>query len=223
MSSPNELAVITSPNTWTELRVLYESGKYPNLSVLYEQTRNKFPDMPDMILLQKRCLAEGWDKERFQEMQTEIKRRNTVELYAALGMDEEKQAQYRIDCVKAVDGLKGVIGQLYDLLYDLEPNSKQYTETLAKIKVLTDSMVRGMNTSLSALQDISKLTGDYAPVSTKENSHTHKSGDKTKPIEDMTEEEIIQDLKRMQAAGIDLSDIEQLNFNTGSEKQGNEP
>lgn len=219
-----QVIVITSPNTWIELRVLYESGKYPNLNALYENTKDKFPDMPDLCMLRHRCAKENWDKERFQEIKTEIKRRNLIELYASLGMDEEEQARYRIECVKVVDGMKDIINKLYFTLNDLDPGSKEYNLALSKIKVLTDTMLKGMNTSLTALQDISKLIGDYAPVSTKEvKSHTYRSGDKDKGIEDMTEEEIIQDLKRMQAAGIDLSEIDELKINTDERKQGNEP
>lgn len=219
-----DVILFTSPQTWTELRVLYESGKYPNLKVLYEQTKDKFADMPDLWFLERRCSQEGWDKERFQEIKTEIKRRNLVELYAALGMGEEEQARYRIDCVKVVDQMKDIINQLYGSLQELDPNSKNYNLVLSKIKVLTDTMLKGMNTSLTALQDISKLTGDYAPVSTKEvKAHTYKTGDRDKSIEDMSEEEIIQDLKRMQAAGINLTDIEELKIDTDERKGPNEP
>lgn len=220
----NKLAVITSPNTWVELRVLYESGKYPNLKVLHEKTKDKFNDMPDLYSLEFRCAEENWNKERFQEMRVEIKRRNLVELYASLGMDEEEQARYRIECVKVVDGMKDIINQLYATLEGLDPNSNLYIQTLSKIKVLTDTMLKGMNTSLTALQDISKLVGDYAPVSTKEiRSHTYNAGDTDKAIEDMTEEEIIQDLKRMQAAGIDLNEIEELKTSSDERKRPNEP
>jgi hypothetical protein len=204
--------------------VLYESGKYPNLDVLYEHTKCKFNDMPDLPALKRRCGEEGWDKERFQEIKTEIKRRNLIELYASLGMDEEEQARYRIECVKVVDGMKDIINKLYATLEGLDPNSSLYIQTLSKIKVLTDTMLKGMNTSLTALQDISKLIGDYAPVSTKEvKAHTYKSGNKEKEIEDMTEEEIIQDLKRMQAAGINLGEIDELKTSPDERNGTNEP
>ncbi len=219
----NKLIVVTSPNTWIELRVLYESGKYPNLNALYEKTKDKFSDMPDLYDLKRRCAEENWDKERFQEIKTEIKRRNLVELYASLGMGEVEQAQYRIECVKAVDGMRDIVKKLYEQLNCLETNSSEYVSTLSKIKVLTDTMLKGMNTSLTALQDISKLTGDYAPVSTKEvKSHTYRSKNEDKGIEDMTEEEIIQDLKRMKAAGINLNEIDELKTSSDERKQGNE-
>jgi hypothetical protein len=220
----NDIVVVTSPNTWIELRVLYESGKYPNLNVLYENTKDKFSDMPDLCTLIYRCEEEGWDKERFQEIKTEVKRRNLIELYSSLGMDEKEQARYRIECVKVVDGMKDIINKLYHTLDGLDTSSSLYVQTLSKIKVLTDTMLKGMNTSLAALQDISKLVGSYAPVSTKEiKAHSFSLGNKDKEIEDMTEEEIIQDLKRMRAAGIDLNEIETLKTPSGEGKQGNEP
>lgn len=218
------LIVVTSPNTWIELRVLYESGKYPNLKVLYEKTKDKFPDMPDLHMLTARCSYECWDKERFHEMKTEIKRRNMVELYASLGMDEEEQARYRIESVKIVDGMKDIINKLYASLDDLSPNGKEYNLALSKIKILSDTLFKGVNTSLTALQDISRLLGDYAPVSAKEaSSHGYRTGDKDKGIEDMSEEEIVQDLKRMQSAGINLSEIEELKIDTDERKGTNEP
>lgn len=218
------LVLYTSPNTWSELRVLYESGKYPNIKALYEATKDKFSDMPELGVLTMRCGKEDWDRERFQEIKTEIKRRNLAELYASLGMDEEEQARYRIESVRVVDGMKDIINKLYASLEDMDPNGKEYNLALSKIKILTDTLLKGVNTSLTALQDISKLLGDYAPVSTKEvKANTYRTGNKDKNIEDMSEEEIIQDLKRMQAAGISLMDIEDVKINTDERKQGNEP
>lgn len=220
----NNVIKFTSPATWSEIRVLYESGEYPNLKTLYEKHKGNYEDMPELYLITQRAACECWDKERYTEIKTEAKRRNMVELYAKLGMDDETQAKYRIECVKAVDEIKDVIKLLYQSLNNLDPNCKDYTQALSKIKVLSDTMFKGMNTSLAALQDISKLTGDYAPVSTKEmKGHGFKTKDGMKSIEEMTEEEILQDLKRMQRAGIDLTSIE--DFNSSSDAQGaaNEP
>lgn len=219
MSIKNKLVVFTSPVTWSQLRVLYESGEYPNLKTLHEKQHKNYSDMPDVYALSNRATKECWDKDRYTEVKTELKRRNMVELYASLGMDDREQARYRIECIKAVDKLRDNLNQLYDILADLDPGSKQHTETLGKIKVLSDTMIKGLNTSLAALQDISKLTGDYAPVATKEvKGHTYKAGSTTGAVEDMTEEEIVQDLKRMQAAGIDLNDIGALE--TSPDEQG---
>lgn len=203
---PHGLVVVTSPQTWTELRVLFESGEYRNLYDLYEREKDKYSDMPSIDALNDRCAAECWDKDRLQEAKAEVKRRNLIEMYASLGMDEEEQARYRIKCVKAIDDLKRVIGRMYRSLNGLDPNSQKFTETLGKIKVLTDTMFKGMNTSLAALQDISKLTGSYAPEK-EAKSRTYRSDDGIAEIEDMTEEEILQDLKRMRAAGISLEEV----------------
>lgn len=209
--------IFTSPDTWSQLRVLFESGSYPNLLALYDAHKDQYPDMPQMQTLRLHAEEECWDKDRFTEVKTEVRRRNMIELYAELGMDEKEQARCRIECVRAVDGVKEIIKGLYALLRGMDPESNTFNETLSKIKVLTDTMFKGMNTSLAALQDISKLTGSYAPVTTKEvKSHGYGSGDKT--IEDMTEEEIIQDIKRMQAAGIFIPEIA-----SDERKQGNEP
>lgn len=205
------LTVTTSPNTWIELRVLYESGNYPNLKALYDYAKNKFPDMPTMAQISSRCADECWDKERFTEIKTELERRSVAELLADLGMDRKEQIKYRVKCVKAADEMKGVISGLHNMLQWLDPESDKFTETLGKIKALSDTLFKGMNTSLAALQDISKLTGDYAPEKTKEiKSHSYKAGSGPTAIEDMTEEEILQDLKRMKAAGISLDEIGEL-------------
>lgn len=214
-----KLMVVTSLNTWSDLRVLFESGEYPNLDMLYDAQKKNYRDMPAMHDLKQRCAKECWEKERFQEIRTEVKRRNLVELYASLGMDDEEQARYRVECVRAVDGVKAVIAQLHVQITMLDPNSREFTDTLGKIKVLSDTMFKGMNTSLTALQDISKLTGDYAPVTTKEvKGHGYVTKDGLKGIEEMSEEEIIQDLKRMKAAGISLDEIEDLK--TSPDAQG---
>lgn len=205
----NKLIKVTSPATWSHLQVLFESGEYPNLKSLYDHVKDKYPDMPSLWDLRERCGAEGWDKERFYEITTEVKRRNMAELYAELGMDEREQARYRVECVKAVDDIKSIIGKLYSCLDKLDPNGIEFNETLGKIKVLSDTMFKGMGTSLSALQDISKLAGDYAPEKTKEvKSHGFKTKEGLKAIDDMTEEEILQDLKRMERAGITFGEIE---------------
>lgn len=218
------LIVTTSPNTWIELRILYESGNYPNLKALYDYAKDKFPDMPSMTQMCSRCADECWDKERFTEIKTELERRSMAELLAELGMDRKEQVKYRVKCVKAADELKVVISKLYNMLQYIDPNSDQFTETLGKIKVLTDTLFKGMNTSLAALQDISKLTGDYAPEKTKEiKSHGYKVGSGATAIEDMTEEEILQDLKRMKAAGIDLDEIEELKTISDEQEGTNEP
>lgn len=203
----NQLVVITSPNTWAELRVLYESGEYPNIKSLYDRNWRKFPDMPSMRELQERCFEECWDKDRLTEVRVELKRRNLAELYSELGMDDMEQARYRIKCVKAVDDMRRIINRMYRTLGSLDPESPKFTETLGKIKVLSETMFKGMNTSLAALQDISKQTGGYAPAPAKEQKKTGKGANE---LDGMTEEEIIQDLKRMQAAGIDLTEIEEL-------------
>lgn len=213
------MEVATTPKTWVELRILYESGEYPNLKKLHERNCDKFEDMPSLIQLQRQCQAECWDKERLQEISVEVKRRNVIETYAALGMDEVEQARYRVECVRAVDDIKGVIAKLYECLNGLDPNDPTFNETLGKIKLLSDTMFKGMGTSLSALQDISKLTGDYAPEKTKEvRGHGFKTKDGLKNIEEMTEEEILQDLKRMKAAGITIEEIE--SAETPSDAQG---
>ena len=203
-----KLAPLTSPDTWGSLRVLYESGEYASIKALYEAKRDDFTDMPDIDTLLDRSIAGCWDKERYTEIKTEVKKRNLIELYASLGMDEREQARYRVQCVRAVDKLKGAVTRLYRKLDSLEPDSETFDRTLGKIKVLSDTMFKGLNTSLTALQDISKLTGDYAPIQTKDvKSHGFKTKNGMKEIEDMSEEEILQDLKRMQRAGIDLNDL----------------
>lgn len=212
-----QLIVFTSPDTWSQLRVLFESGNYPNLLALYDAHKDQFPDMPQMQTLKIQAEEQNWDKDRYTEVKTEARRRNMIELYAELGMDEMEQARCRIECVHAVDGIKGIVQGLHALLRDMNPEDSKFNETLSKIKVLTETMFKGMNTSLAALQDISKLTGSYAPVTTKEiKSHGYGSGDKA--IEEMTEEEIIQDIKRMQAAGISIPEIA-----SDERKRGNEP
>lgn len=214
------LIVMTSPNTWIELRILYESGNYPNLMSLYDYAKDKYPDMPTMAQMSSRCAEECWDKDRFTEIKTELERRSITELLAELGMDRKEQMKYRVKCVKAADELKIIISKLYNMLQYIDPNSDQFTETLGKIKVLTDTLFKGMNTSLTALQDISKLTGDYAPEKTKE---AKKTGGGVPPMEDLTEEEILQDLKRMQAAGITLDEIEELKTLSDEQKGTCEP
>lgn len=218
----NELILYTSPNTWVELRVLYESGDFPNLNVLHEQNKHKYSDMPDLREVVRRAAKECWDKDRMTEVKVEVKRRNLVELYAKLGMSDHMQAKYRIKCVKAIDKIEKIINRMYGVLNDMNPRSREFTETLGKIKVLSDSMFKGMNTSLAALQDISKLTGSYAPTTTKE-AKSHNTKDGLKELEDMSEEEIIQDLKRMQRAGIDLNNIRELETLSDAQRGPNEP
>lgn len=217
--SGNHVEIFTSPETWNQLRVLYESGEYPNLNALYEKHKDNYVDMPNILGLSRHAATECWEKGRFNEVKTEAKRQNYVKLYAELGMDDREQARYRVECVKAADDLKKIIAKLYDALNGLDPYSQMFTETLSKIKVLTDTMFKGMNTSLTALQEIGKITGSYAP---EKDSRTKTTNGKTTPLEDMTEEEILQDLKRMQAAGINLTEIPQLNTSSDAQKGPNE-
>lgn len=218
------LVVRTSPQTWSSLQVLYESGEYSNLQRLHDLNCHKFSDMPKLRTLLDYARDHCWDKERLQEISTEVKRRNLIDLYAQLGMDDIEQAKYRIECIRAFDDIKVIIAQLFSNLNGLDPNSKLYNDTLGKIKVLTDTMFKGMSTSLAALQDLAKLTGSYAPEKTKEiKSHSYGNKGANNEIEDMSEEEILQDLKRMQAAGLDIATILPPETSPDEQRGPNEP
>lgn len=193
-----------SPEMWITIRVLFESGKFRNITTMIKDQSPLFADFPPRHLIQKVADEQGWDKHALDEITTEIVRRNAGEVLAELGMDQVKRYSYLANTIRAADGVLGIVERLQNKISDLQDGEEINDALLNKIKTISETVFKGMAVSVKA-QDIAiKLTGEYAPEKVKgisTNSYKRADGSETS-VEDMTEEEILQEINRMKRARI---------------------
>lgn len=178
------------PEVWTTIRALYESGNFNSLPELHDHCTKIMPKTPSIDSIKKKAAAEDWDKHDQDEQKTEEKKKNFVEHFAKLGIDDQKTAQLIAEGMHA----GGDIGvKLLNAIMN-SPSCGQIPDddvTAAVAEYATSLKVRKYYIDMYL-----KLVGAYAPEKLKV---VTKDGDlqkKTK-FSDMTKEELMEMRQRL--------------------------
>lgn len=153
------------PEIWTTIRALYESGQFKSMEELHKHCKKIISPCPSIDSLRKKSMKEEWDKHDQDEQKTEEKKRNFIEQFAKLGMDDKKAVELIIEgmhaggdirqnVVNAITSSGGMIDE------DIQEKLAEYATHLKTRKYY--------------LELFCKLTGAFAPEKMK---IVHKDGD----------------------------------------------
>lgn len=172
-----------TPETWTTIRALYESGNFKSCEDLQKHCKKILSKCPSIDSIRKKAV--DWDKHDQDENKTEEKKKNFVEHFAALGMDDKRAAELIVEGMNA----GGDIGK--KIIQDFIEHGCQFDEDLAK-KI--SEFATHLKVRKYYLELFCKLTGAYAPEKLKV---VHKDGDlqKKSRYAEMSKEEILRALQ----------------------------
>jgi hypothetical protein len=142
---------------WASIKALYESGQFNSVKELQSNCKKTFVACPSVSSIEKRAIAEAWDKEAQKEAIEEKKAENYKDLFAELGLTEKKTAQVIVDGVLCAENMKTKILGIFkkdgaEILGDPE-------KTEAMIDLI-GSLFQNMTVAHKYLETKLKLSGD---------------------------------------------------------------
>lgn len=187
---------IISKETWASVKALYESGQFNSTRALQANCKKTFIHCPSVSSIEKRAIAEQWDKEAQKEAIEEQKALNYKDHFAALGLTDKKTAQVITEGVLCAETMKN---KILDTFKKEGPSILGDPEKVDAMMELIGALFQNMNAAHKYLETKLKLCGDNPTekkkITVKDDSSSGPA--KARDYATMSDDEIDGELKKL--------------------------